>query len=190
MTQRRTDRWLAGVLVALALAASGCTDTAKPKPLPSTGPAPSASRSASASPTPPVLPEAAKGTSAASAKAFARFYIDSINFAARTGKTTSLATLGTTGCESCSAIQKNIERVYDAGGNIRSSGWRLTTIAVVPAQPKQRPILDLGVLQPSEVVKQTSTGPIKRYKGGRQPMTMHLRWTHSDWSVERLDLVS
>ena len=77
MTQRRTVRWLAGVLVALALAASGCTDTAKPKPLPSTGPAPSASPSASASPTPPVLPEAAKGRSAASAKAFVRHYIDS-----------------------------------------------------------------------------------------------------------------
>ncbi|WP_367303707.1 DUF6318 family protein [Nocardioides panacis] len=188
MTQ--SVRRLAAVLVALAAAVSGCTDSAKPQPLPSTSAAPSVSPSASTSPTAPVLPEEARGTSAASAKAFARFYIDTVNFAARTGITADLATLGTPRCVSCSAIRKNINRIYNAGGTIRSSGWQLTTVAPVPKQPKRRPILDLGVLQPPEVVKQTNKGPTKRYKGGRQPMTMHLRWTLVGWSVERLDLVS
>ena len=90
MSTRTSRRYVAVTVALLALVgASGCTnDSAEPAPLPpqsssATAPA-TASEPASASGSPtaaPSMPDAAKGTSAASAEVFARHYVDLINYA-------------------------------------------------------------------------------------------------------------
>ncbi len=187
MSLTRTVRALTALAVGLGCAVSGCSDNAKPKPLPS----PSASSSsASPSATPPTMPAQARGTSAKSAEAFARFYVDLVNHASRTGDTSSLDQFGDDSCQSCQAISRNVAKIYDSGGRIESRGWSLRSVSAVPGQPLRRPILDLGVVQSPEQVQETSDGPRKSFEGGRQPMTMYLERTHEGWMVRRLDLVS
>jgi hypothetical protein len=116
-------------------------------------------------------------------------YVALINYATRTGETTELEQLAGRRCESCATIVENIREIYSAGGSIESRGWRLTAVSLVPQQPSHQPILDLGVVESPETVTQSADGPVKRFKGGKQPMTMYLRRTADQWRVERLDLV-
>ncbi len=90
-------RLLAG-LVAGVLLLGGCgEESPKPKPLPK----PSESPSASASPTPPAMPAAAKNQSKAGAIAFARHYVDVINYAQSTGDLEALQAVEDKACKSC-----------------------------------------------------------------------------------------
>lgn len=137
VSDRRRVHTLAATLTVAACVVSGCTDPAsKPKPLPSPYASDSASASASASASPtdpaPTLPPAANGTSDAAAKAFARHYIDLVNYSARTGETTSLESLGSPSCRSCDAIASNVKRVYGSGGRIESSGWMVKRVILKP----------------------------------------------------------
>ncbi|QNN52285.1 DUF6318 family protein [Nocardioides mesophilus] len=176
------------VLLGLA-ALSACTSSAEPAPLPS--PSPSASSSAPApspSATPPSLPPAASGTSPAAAKAFARHYFDSINYAAATGDTDELRALGAEDCVSCEAIASNIEKVYQAGGHIESDGWTVTSIRSLKTTAAAS-VLSLGVYLEAEVAVDRR-GKTTRHPGQRQPMTMFLVRQPSGYEVSRLDLVS
>lgn len=180
---------LAAVAVTVPVLVDGCTQDTGPKP----SPLPSTTKSASptsTAPTPPVMPAEAKGTSAKSAKAFARHYVDLINFSSKSGDTATLDAASDPACESCAAISKNIRDIYDAGGSITSHGWKLRSATLVPQQPKSRPILDLGIIQaPERVVRASGQAP-KRFPGGKQPMTMHLIMRQNAWVVARLDLVT
>ena len=123
---------LAGLVGAACTATllAGCTSNAEPTPLPEPSPS---SASPSPSATPPSLPPEAEGTSPQAAKAFARHYVDVINYAARTGDTNDLRELGTADCVSCEAIASNIEKIYNAGGHIESESWEVHSIAVLKA---------------------------------------------------------
>ncbi|MGZ5418156.1 MAG: DUF6318 family protein [Nocardioides sp.] len=166
---------------------AGCTSNAEPSPLPE----PSASSSATASPSaaPPTMPPEADGTSPKAAKAFAHHYFDVINYAARTGDTEGLRELGTKDCVSCEAIASNVEKIYNAGGHIESEGWRLDVVTPVPAQPSDRPILDLGVVQSPEKVIERAGAREKSYPGGKKPMTMYLIRVGASWKADRIDEV-
>jgi hypothetical protein len=135
------------------------------------------------------MPPEAEGTSPKAAKAFARHYFEGINKAARTGDTDGLRQLGTKDCVSCEAIASNIEKIYNAGGHIESNGWRLTVVTPVPAQPSNRPILDLGVVQSPETVIEQAGASEKAYPGGRKPMTMYLVRDGASWKADRIDEV-
>jgi hypothetical protein len=136
------------------------------------------------------MPAAAKGTDERSAKAFARHYFDSINFAARTGDTSQLDTLGSGACESCDAIGRNIRRIYRAGGSIETEGWELRSLSPVPLQPRAKPVLDLSVFVNPETVVPRAGGPEKHYDGGKQAMTMYLAREDARWLVTKLDKVA
>lgn len=179
---------LAGLGAAACTAAllAGCTSNAEPTPPPAPSP-PSASPSPSA--TPPSLPPEAEGTSPQAAKAFARHYFDAINYAARTGDTEGLRKLGTADCVSCEAIASNIEKIYNAGGHIESGGWKLTVVSTVPAQPRLRPVLDLGVVQSPESVVQRAGEAPSSFPGGKKPMTMYLVRVAASWQAKRIDQV-
>jgi hypothetical protein len=134
------------------------------------------------------MPAEARGTSKKSAKAFARHYVDLVNFAAKTGRTRALADAGASGCESCMAIVENVHSIYARGGHIRGGEWDIDVIRV-PQLDEDRAVLDLGLtLKPQVVVSQN--GEEKRYSGSKQPMTMFLITDAGRWRVARLDLVT
>ena len=187
MLAHRTRR--AAALLATLAVFSGCDSNPSPAPLPSESPSPSSS-SPSPTATPPTLPAAAKGTSEASAKAFARHYFAQINFAARTGDTAQLQALATNSCESCNAIANNIDTVYSAGGSITTDGWKLKSISSVPLQSKRKPIFDLAVFVSPETVVPKAGSKAQEFNGGKRPMTMYLAMTGSSWRVTKLNRVS
>jgi hypothetical protein len=180
----------AGLLIGMAAMAAGCTPSAEPSPLPTPTVSAAPSPSATPSETPPTMPSAAHGTSPKAAKAFVRHYFDLINYAARTGDTKELRRLGTHDCVSCEAIASNIEKIYDAGGHIKSDGWKVTVVSPVPAQPRRSPILDVGIIQSPESVVERAGAAAKSFPGGKKPMTIYLVKRAFRWNVDRLDLVS
>jgi len=136
------------------------------------------------------MPAAAQGRGARSAKAFVRYYIATINYAVATGDVQQLRPLADRNCVSCKAIARTVNRIYDGGGTIKSRGWVLRSLSPVPLQPRARPIFDLGVFETPQDVHQSAASKVKHYEGGKQPMTIHLRFTNSGWKVSQLDLVS
>jgi hypothetical protein len=170
-----------------ALVAAGCQSNPEPPPLDTASTSPSPSPSPSPTDSPPPLPDAAKGTSEASAKTFVRHYFASLNHAMNSGDTRYFRTLGTNDCQSCDAIAGNIEKVYAAGGYISSDGWEVQSIANVPSQPARRPILDLGTLLQRERVKEHAHAEPATFRGGKQPMTAHLVRRGASWKMHRLD---
>ena len=172
--------------VGLATGAAGCTSSAEPSPLPE--PSTSSSPAASPSVTPPTLPPEAEGTSPKAAKAFARHYFDVINYAARTGDTDGLRELGTKDCVSCEAIAGNIEKIYYAGGHIQSENWELRQARALKVSKGQAVLSLAAFLHPEVIVDADGTRDKKA--GGKQPMTMFLRFAPSGPVVSSLDLVT
>lgn len=178
-------------LGALALGVAllgGCQSNPEPPPIEaapsSLPPSPSPSETA------PTLPAEAKGASEAAAKAFVRYYFATLNHAMISGDTEHFRELSTSECESCSAIARNIDGTYAAGGRIESKGWLVRSVSLVPGQPKASPIVDLGIFMSEERVTERAGSSPKSFEGGKQPMTMYLIRANDQWRVSRLDRVA
>ena len=95
---------------------------------------PRSTTSGTPTPTSPALPAAAEGITITSADAFARFYLQVIDYAAATGDVTLLVQSSDKGCISCDELSRHYSSVYKAGGsltgdfrsrNVKSTGVRL-----------------------------------------------------------------
>jgi hypothetical protein len=135
------------------------------------------------------MPAEAKGTSAKAAKAFVRYYFDALNHATATGDTRPIEQLAGKSCMSCRNFEKKISAIYAADGHISSGGWEVRSITPVAHQSARRPILQLGMFLNPETVVANSGAHARKFKGGKQPMTMFLRRKDDSWQVSRLDLV-
>jgi hypothetical protein len=182
---RRRVRWraltAAGAVVLAGLA--GCDDEAAPSPAPpepsSTSPSPTEPTGSPA----PTLPVEAKGKSVASAKAFARYFIEAVNFAIRTGDARPVMDVSTPGCVTCNAVKRNAERIYGAGGRIEGGQMAVNTVTVVTPPPDIA--LLLGVSYSAERVVEPGKDVVRRgpTKGS---LTMFLKWQNGEWVVDRL----
>ncbi len=122
MYESSRARLFGALLVVGALTLSGCTDDpAKPKPLPSPT---SSSPAASPSQTAPTMPPAAKGTSAASAEAFARHYVDLINYAMHSGDTAPMLKSRSKPCAPLASLSAEALRTWSQRRAIAGTGWR------------------------------------------------------------------
>jgi hypothetical protein len=177
-------------LVAAVLAgllASGCGGSPEPRQLPA--PEKSGSPSASATPTPPVMPSAAKTDNDAAVEAFARHFINVINYTAHSGDRATIDKLSAPACESCKSIGDRAERTYADGGYIRGQGWSVKSANVVPNQRRNGVYVELTIDQhPETVLARPGTEPTV-YPGGDHTFNMVVSWAGSSWLVSRLDLV-
>ena len=186
---QRALAWLRGgsaalvcsvLVTTLASCDSAADGEPTPAPVPSTT---TATTSAPPSPSAPTMPADAQGTSAKAAKAFVRFYIALINHAMATGETTELRAASADGCESCNAVIGRVEDVYAQGGHIKSKGWAVRSIQLVPGTAGAHPSLDIGLrLSPQRVYKAPDAAP-ERFPGGRLPITIGLEQIGSRWQV-------
>jgi uncharacterized protein DUF6318 len=183
---RRRVAVLAAVAVSVSVLVAGCTQDAGPKP----SPLPSTTKTASPSstaPTPPVMPAEAKGTSAKSAKAFVRYWIATLNFAGRSGNTTSLRESSAQRCAACNAIADFIDKVYSAGGSISGDGWSVRTVRFVDSGPGRSMTIDALVdVKPQDVVKRKGAAR-QHFDGGRRLKTFSIAAEQDSWRVARLD---
>ena len=175
-------------LLALALALGGCSGDPKPK----FEPTPSVSASASASATAaPVMPDAARGTDAAAAEAFVRFYWDTVNYAQATGDVEALRPLASPECAPCRAGVAYLERVVAKGGRI--TGGR-ATVKVKRSSLMQGPSGNDAavkiVLTTTPQVVDYPQGADEHYPGGTRVVNAFLKpsggsWLMSTWGEEK-----
>ena len=184
----RSPALAAAAVVAAVLSSglTGCESSPAPGPMPkaqSTVPEPSPSPSPSA----PTMPAAAKGSGAKAAKAFARYWIESLNYAGNSGDTYVLRNISSRSCKACAAIANFVDRVYRNGGTIRGDGWELMSLKVVSsAGPRKKTVDALVTVHQQTVIARRGDKP-NHYAGGRRLKTLWLATHEGSWKVERLD---
>lgn len=177
---------MAGVML-LALTACGGSPHPQPlpKPISSTSPTPSAS--ASASPTPPVMPEAAGAKTKAGAEAFARGFIEALNYAGTSGDTKPLRGLYISLCTRCEAIADGVDQTYAAGGYFRGGEWSPTRFKFYAIENNVAVLDAIVTYQPQTWVKKSGATPIT-YRGSENNLkALNLRWQAGEWHVSALD---
>jgi hypothetical protein len=133
------------------------------------------------------MPAEAKGTSAEAAKAFVRYWIDSLNYAAQSGRTDHLKRLNSQTCAACVAITDFIDKVYSSGGFIHGDGWRTESAQTISHHGRDRPFVDVVVFVNPQHVRPGKGKAVKSFKGGRRLKTFQLERAAGGWHVARLE---
>lgn len=169
---------------ALTLALAGCSDDPEPKVADPTPTAPSTTEASG--PTPPEMPEAAKGTDAAAAEAFVKFYQQTVNYAQQTGDTDALSKLGLK-CRGCDAGVEFIVDVYDKDGTISGGDGRMVDFDIgFVGDENERAIVDCVVVTSEQRVDLPGTSQDDVYPAGRQPIRFILDPMGEGWIVRSL----
>lgn len=133
------------------------------------------------------MPAEAKGRSEASAKAFVRFWVDTLNYAGSSGDTAELKRISHADCTSCEGVIGSIDRVYADGGHYMGRGWSVETIKYQPLQPRKKPVLTVGVdIAPQKVLEKRG-GKTTTFDGGNRSMTFRLGAAEGEWILLQLD---
>ena len=185
---RHAAAWI--VVAVLFSVLTGCGGAPAPEPLPKPSGSTSPSASASATPSAPVMPAAARAKTDRAVEAFARYFVDIINFTAASGNREAIDNASLRTCESCRSIAERAFDTYEAGGSINGNGWSVTRINVVPNQPRSRVYVELSIKQsPETVIARPGEAP-KQFPGGDHTFNMVLTLRETNWAVARLDLVA
>ena len=178
-------RLLAAVAGAALLAASGCTSEGAPEPAPLPTESASPSDTASPSPTAPTLPPEAEGTSPAAAKAFARHYVDLVNYASNTGDVARLKEARQARCEVCRGIETGIADIYLGGGRLEGDGWTVTSTEVLPT-PGRGLVAALSLRIASERRYESGDADPTVSKPTKGLLDVHLEPRNGAWTIVRL----
>jgi len=119
---------LMSLMSVLALGACSGSDP-KPKladPSPSSSAPSSPSTTAVSGPIEPTMPAAARGTDAAAAEAFVKFYWEMADYAQATGDLDGLRALGTDACRACQTVLDYLAGIYDHGGSVTGGETTVT----------------------------------------------------------------
>lgn len=176
---------LAAGLIAAGLVVSGCGGSAEPQPLP--GPTATPSPGESASPTPPEMPSAAKAKTKAGAIAFARGFLDALNYSGATGDTAPLRALYAPLCTRCEAIADSIDKTYGDGGKIAGGTWHPTRFKFYAIKNDVAFVDALVDYDAQTWTKSRGEQPTEFPASQRNLKAFNLRWTGSAWLVSALD---
>ena len=172
--------------LALLLGLSACSgEDPEPRVAPPSPTEPSTTGTAAE--TPPEMPEAAKGTDAAAAEAFVKFYWATVNYAQATGNTDALRALGDN-CVNCDNSVDFIEEVYGGGGHIRGGQGTPTDVDVsfTELQNEWSAIVDFVLTLTPQDVDLPGEADDKHYKGGEREIRMYLQPADGSWVVRTM----
>jgi hypothetical protein len=160
-----------------ALLLAGCGSTSAADPLPTTSPTPSTT-----TPAVPTLPKAAKQNTKAGAFAFAKHYIDLVNYAQATGDTKVLKAIEAPGCGSCRASRKALESLFGHGGRIVGGSTSIRArVDVIANRAIQGFEVDLIIqAEPETIIRSKGR---KHLNGGTFPITLHVATGASGWKL-------
>jgi Family of unknown function (DUF6318) len=181
-------------LTALALTLASCLvmsacsgsspDTSATSASPGTSPS---GNTTSPSPA-PSIPAYATGADLHGQEGFARFWVDTVNKATDTGNTTAMKSLATRSCTTCAGFAHTLDKIYGAGGQVVSKGWKIQSLVPIANQPASQPGLELGIqLSPQTVTRRKGAKP-KAYTGGVQNFRFFMIREGSYWLVQRLEI--
>jgi hypothetical protein len=181
---------LTALVLSSALALSGCSgDDPEPKfAPPSSEPPESPSTTAASGPSEPEMPEAAKGTDAAAAEAFVKFYWAMVNYAQETGDVDGLRRLSRN-CQNCDAGAKSIEDTYAADGVIGGGANRADHFDTIfldrPAGDWA--IVEFGLTTAEQHIDRPGSDDDSDFPGGRTDIRMILQPSGDAWIVRSVE---
>lgn len=183
-----------GAVMAVALL-SACSSNPEPGPLPhsstpvqaTTGTPSPASDPAPSPDGPPTLPAAARGNGPRSAKAFVRYYIATINYAAASGDMRPASGLAAASCDSCAAMLEKIHGVYQAGGYFRGDGWAVTHVKYQPLQRRKRPVLSVEIRLAPQTMVARAGATARHFPAGENALTIRLVRRMPAWQVAEVE---
>ena len=169
------------------LGVSACSgDDPEPKVAPSTAPT-SPSTTAASDPIAPTMPPEAKGTDAAAAEAFVRFYWEMVNYAQETGDVDGLQGLARK-CIGCDAAVKFVVESYSGGGRILGGTGRTGSFKTVFVKMHggSWASVECRVKTDPQKVDRPGTSEDTTYPGGLTDVRLYLEPTDDAWLVRSL----
>ncbi|MBI2245838.1 MAG: hypothetical protein HYU55_18475 [Nocardioides sp.] len=184
VTRSRTV--IAALCVVSVLALGACSgDDPQPRFAPPSSSAPtSPSTTAVSGPVEPTMPAAARGSDAAAAEAFVRFYWEMVNYAQATGDVRGLKGLATK-CINCDNGVDFIANAYDKGGEIRGGEGTVSRLEThfVKRADGWWVIAECRVALTRQVVDLPGAGHDQRYEGGSADIRLYLQPIADGWTI-------
>ena len=163
----------AAIVAAFVLAsAAACTDEDPTPPSPTTS---------SATPTSPTPTSSSPAPQPESAEDFIRRWVEADIRMQNTGDSSDFLQLSMN-CAPCTRFADLITGFYDAGGYVKTAGWRVVSIDDLQGSGRTRLLL-VHVDGRSTTYKESSDGPTKHLPGERTQYQFTLRATGPSWVV-------
>ncbi|MCB0896707.1 MAG: hypothetical protein H6529_07170 [Nocardioides sp.] len=175
----------AGALTLLLGAAACSSDDPEPRVAPPSSSPPTTTPASS--PTAPTMPPEARGTDAAAAEAFVKFFFEVVNFAQRTGDVSVLKTLGFR-CGGCDAGVDSISSTYSHHGHIEGGEGRPAGLETGFLQRASGDwaVVECTVVTSKQFVDQPGKDNDKRYPAGKTDVRLILQPRSDAWVVRSL----
>jgi hypothetical protein len=168
------------------LALGACSDDdPQPRFAPPSSPAPSSpSTTAVSGPVAPTMPATARGTDAAAAEAFVKFYWEMVNYAQATGDVDGLKALAPR-CGTCAAAVDYIVDVYERGGHIRGGDGRFRDLRAnfLDHNGEPRALVRGDLISTRQLVDFPGSKNDESYPGGTLPFEVLAEVTSDGWVV-------
>jgi len=170
---------VAAVVLVLGLAA--CSGDPEPRVAPPSPTAPSTTRASVQ--TPPEMPAAAKGTDAAAAEAFVKFYWEMVNYAQLTGDLGALRGISSKKCVACQAGIDYLAGVFAKDGVISGGTSRVSKPETVFMEDGDHldAVVELDLISSRQRIDYPDGITDEVYKGGSSAMRVRLEPNGASW---------
>ncbi|MGI8578503.1 MAG: DUF6318 family protein [Nocardioidaceae bacterium] len=134
-------------------------------------------------PAAPVMPALAKQKTPAGAKAFARYYIDLLNYSWAIGAGDPLRRESIDSCSVCRQLANTIDGYTERGGWLRGGVWKVESVFTLPGQPMAAPKLLVQVKVSPGSWKASAHGDVHQVHAGKVTNQFNLAWVSSNWGM-------
>jgi hypothetical protein len=122
--------------------------------------------------------------------AFVRAWVAASDAATNSGDTSSLREMMAAGCINCRRLANAIDKIYRAGGFIRSRGWGVREVHQVGQGDLRSPVVSLQIVTYPETYKKTKDSRVKTTKRGEGGYTLWLERVGHGFLITRIDPVT
>jgi hypothetical protein len=141
----------------------------------------------SPTPAPPALPDAAQENSKGGAVAFARHFLEVVNFSIVSGNTEILNRTSLRSCVSCRNIAEEIADVYGGGGHVKGGDLAATGFSVLPSGRRGMWAVGLEVKADRQLIQPHADSKPRFVRGGKYSLTLDVRRVGAAWRIARME---
>ena len=132
----------------------------------------------------PTMPEQATKNTRAGAVEFVRYYVEVLNYAARTGNLDELTFLADRGCASCKGVAEKLGTIYSRHGHVEGGVWRIKDLVHVAANRTIRGwFVSVLVTFEEQEIWRTAAGPPSQIKAGSHFLSFQVGRFTDGWRV-------
>jgi hypothetical protein len=122
------------------------------------------------------------------AKAFTKYWVNTLNQATTSGKTEQLLALSGPKCARCKDFAQQLKQIYSAGGHVETKGWKVTNVIPIAGENLKHPGFQVvATVSPQKVYRSKGAKP-QTYAGGHQGMRMFLTRAGDQWQVATIEI--